>query len=92
MNHVIGYKLITDEFNAYRSLQFDELRQLIGEHKSRLVRREGVDYDLTVTVAWYLRIDGDIIVRVIVGEANWGSPLDSVDEQIVISRPSHTTA
>jgi hypothetical protein len=83
MNHVVAYKLLADELAAYRQLPADDIRQLAGEHSTRLVRGEdGVDYNISVVVR--SRHDKDEY-RVIgfVGLADWGSPHDVLDEAIV---------
>jgi hypothetical protein len=88
MNHVIAYELLTRELAPYRNLAFEELRQLVGERSSRLIRGEdGVDYDLTIVVRWRVRDDGDIRVTGFIGEANWGGPHDTLDETFVVVRP-----
>jgi hypothetical protein len=88
MNRVIAYELLTAELAVYRELAFSELRQLVGERSSRLVRgRDGVDYDLTVVVRWRLQEDGEIRVIGLIGEADWGSPHDSLDDTFVVQGP-----
>jgi hypothetical protein len=89
MNHVIAYKLLADELAAYRQLPADDVRQLAGEHSSRLVRgKDGVDYNLTVVV----RTSSGDDVRVVgfIGVADWGSPHDSLDETMSIARAHKT--
>jgi hypothetical protein len=86
VNRVIGHQghqIVSDELNAYRRIELDELRQLIDEHPSRLVRQDRADCDVMVLVAWRLRTEGDTIVGSPAGEANWGGPLDSLDERII---------
>jgi len=85
MNHVIAYKLLADELAAYRQLPADDIRQLAGEHSSRLVRGEdGVDYNISIVVRSHHGND-DIRVIGFVGLADWGSPHDVLDEAIVRS-------
>jgi hypothetical protein len=85
MNHVVAYELLTSELAAYRNLPFDELHELVGERSSRQVRgRDGVDYDLAIFVRWRLQAGGDIRVHAFIGEANWGSAHDQLDDGIVV--------
>jgi hypothetical protein len=86
MNHSVAYELITSELGAHRALSFAELTQLVGEKTSRLVYRDGIDYDLATFVSWY-REPNAIRVHVSVGEADWGNPHDSLDDEIVIIGP-----
>jgi hypothetical protein len=89
MNHVIANELLNVELRAYRELPFSELRQLVGEKSTRSIRgQDGVDYDLTMTVRWRSEDGGDIYVQGFIGESNWGSPHDSLDDLIVISNPN----
>jgi hypothetical protein len=93
MNRVVENELITAEFNAYRALSFDELRQLVGEDSSRLKRgRDGVDYEVTTIVGWSRQQIGSVFVRVVVGNANWGSPAGCSDEYITIPPPATPNA
>ena len=89
MNHVIAYELLTAELNVYRDLAYDDLRQLVGERASRMVRgKDGVDYDVATTVKPSLRRDGSICIRAFIGEAAWGAPYDSVADMIIVSPKS----
>ena len=79
MNHIVAYKLLADELLAYRQLPVDEIRQLAGEHSTRLVRGEdGVDYSLTVVVR--SRSGDDVRVVGFIGIADWDSPHEGLDE------------
>ena len=92
MNHVIAYELLTAELNVYRDLAYDDLRQLVGERASRMIRgKDGVDYDVATTVTPSRRRDGSICVRAFVGEATWGTPCDSVADMIVVSPNNPST-
>jgi hypothetical protein len=83
MNHIVAYKLLADELLAYRQLPVDEIRQLVGEHSTRLVRgKDSVDYSLTVVVR--SRSGDDVRVVGFIGIADWGSPHDSLNEVISI--------
>lgn len=87
MNHVVAYELLTSELGDYRRLAFDELCELIGERSSRIVQgTDGVDYDLTVVVHW--SESGAIRVRGFIGESNWGSSHDTLEDTFVVQRPS----
>lgn len=86
MNHVIAYELLTAELNVYRDLAYDDLRQLVGERASRMVRgKDGIDYDVATTITPSPRRDGSICVRAFIGDAAWGAPNDSVADMIIIS-------
>jgi hypothetical protein len=86
MNHVAAYKLLADELAAYRQLPIDDIRQLVGEHSSRLVRGEdGVNYNISIVVR-SRHGDNDIGVIGFVGLADWGSPHDVLDEAMVRPR------
>jgi hypothetical protein len=86
MNRIIAYELVTVELATYRSLPYDELRQLVGERTSRLVRgTDGIDYDLSIRVAWRHGTAGDINVAVLAGAADWGSPHDTLGDNIIVS-------
>jgi hypothetical protein len=79
MNRVVAYKLLADELAAYRQLTVDDVRQLAGEHSTRLVRGEdGVAYSLTVVVPSHS--DGDFRVVGFIGIADWGSAHDERDD------------
>jgi hypothetical protein len=83
MNHGVAYKLLNDELRAYRQLPVDEIRQLAGEHSTRVVRGEdGVDYSLTVAVRSH-SVD-DVRVVGFIGIADWGSPHEVPDDKISI--------
>lgn len=89
MNHVIANQLLNAELQVYRELSFAELRQLAGEHSTRCIRGEdGVNYDVTMIVRWRRGEGGDIRVSGFVGESDWGSPHDTIDDTIVIPKPS----
>jgi hypothetical protein len=89
MNHVIAYELINSELDSFRQLRYEELVELVNERASHMVRGgDGVDYEVTTTVRWCSGEDGDIRVRVFIGEANWGGPHDPLDDTIVISVPN----
>jgi hypothetical protein len=91
MNRVIAYQLLNAELAAYRGLAYDEVRQLVGERFSRLVRgMDGVDYDLLTTVRWRFGDEVDIGVKAFIGEANWGGPHDEIHDTIVISPPKNS--
>jgi hypothetical protein len=93
MNHVVAYELLMAELSAYRELSFTDLCQLVGERSSRLVRgKDGVDYDLAVEARWRLHPNDDIRVTAFIGEANWGSPHDALDDTIIVSRPESVPA
>jgi hypothetical protein len=93
MNRVVGNELIAEEFDAHRALPFNDLRQLIGESTSRLKRgRDGVDYEVTTIVGWSSSKNGSVVVRVVVGDANWGGPAGCSDECIIISPPAAAAA
>ena len=84
MNHVVAYKLLASELAVYRQLPMDDIRQLAGEHSSRLVRGEdGVDYNLTIAVR-SRRGGEDVRVVGFIGIADWGRPNDSLDESILL--------
>jgi hypothetical protein len=86
MNHIVAYELLTDELSTYRSLVYEELRQLVDERTSRLVRgQDGTDYDVATTVSQSIRGDGSLCIRVFVGEATWGAPHDPISDMIVVS-------
>jgi hypothetical protein len=89
MNHVVAYELITAELDTYHTLSYDEVRQLVEERASRLVRgRDGTDYDLATTVRWLNSIGREEIrVSVFIGDANWGALHDSLIDSIVVSPP-----
>jgi hypothetical protein len=93
MGHVVAYKLLTAELAGYRQLSYEELRQLVGERTSRLVRgSNAIDYDLTVVVQAGKR-DDEIRVTGFIGEANWGGPHDTLDEVFLVKESSqpHTS-
>jgi hypothetical protein len=93
MNHVVANQLLASELQAYRELPFPDLRQLVGERSTRHIRgKDGVDYDLTMIVRWRLSDDGDIRVIGFIGESNWGSPHDTLDDTIVVPNPSPRSA
>jgi hypothetical protein len=86
MDHVAAYAILTAELAGYRELPFEELCQLTGEQTGRLVRgSDAVDYALTVVVQPGDR-DDEIRVMGFIGEANWGSPNDTLDEVLVVKR------
>ena len=88
MNRSIANHLLALELRAYCELPFQELRQLVGEHTTRRIRGEdGVDYDLTMIVRWRLNGDSDIRVTGFIGESNWGSRHDTLDDTIVVPNP-----
>ena len=89
MNHVTAYKLLTDELDAYRALEFEALHQLAGERTTRNLRGDdGVEYSLNVWVSRHPGARGEMAVRASIGEAKWGHPHDALDERIVIVKPS----
>ena len=93
MNHVIAYRLLASELQAYRGLPFPELRQLVGERTTRCVRGEdGVNYDLTLIVRWCLEDGGDIRVIGFIGESAWGSRHDTLDDTVVVPNPRRGSA
>jgi hypothetical protein len=89
MNRIIAYELVTAELATYRSLPYDELRQLVGERTSRLVHgADGIDYDLAIRVNWRLKVGGDIRVTIFAGAADWGSPHDTLSHSVIVSPPT----
>jgi hypothetical protein len=85
MNHVVAYRLLAAELNAYRELPFLELSQLVGKTSAHRKRGEdGVDYDLSAVVRWRLDVGGDVAITVSIGESSWGGPHDSLDDTIAI--------
>ena len=52
MNHVVAYELLTAELANYREMPYEDLSHLVGTPLSRLVRRDGVDYN------WLRRFHG----------------------------------
>ncbi|HEY4233640.1 MAG TPA: hypothetical protein VGM76_09445 [Lacipirellulaceae bacterium] len=87
MNHVVAYQLLSDELNTYRALSFAELVPLVGERSSRINHRDGIDYRLEVAVAKSPAAH-DIHVTCSIGEANWGSPHDRLEDAIIIHQPA----
>jgi hypothetical protein len=89
MNHVIAYQLLFSELAAYRDLGYEQLQRLVGDCSShRKVLKDGVEYELSVSIRWCNREQGDIRVIGIIGETTWGGPYDSVDDTIIVSRPA----
>jgi hypothetical protein len=86
MNHVSGYELLSNEISRYQALPYDDVSALIDQPYSHTVRKGGIDYEVTVCVAWYGEQGGDIVVRGSVREANWGSSHDVLEDSIVVKR------
>jgi hypothetical protein len=80
MNRIVAYKLLADEIAAYCRLPTGDIRQLAGEHSTRLVRGEdGVAYSLTVVMPSHS--DGDSRVVGFIGIADSGSAQDVRDDE-----------
>jgi hypothetical protein len=88
MNHVVAYQLLTAELDNYRELPYEEVSHLVGAPLSRLVNRDGADYEITTTVKRLKKTYGDIELRVTAHNADWGSPHDPVEETVVVRRPT----
>jgi hypothetical protein len=91
MNHVVAYQLLNDELNVYRALSVAELGPLVGELSQRITQKDGVDYSLDIAVTRPPQSNG-ITVTCSIGDANWGSPHDRLEDAIVIPRPAESTA
>jgi hypothetical protein len=50
MNHVAGYELLSAEISRYQALSFDEIRGLIGKPHTQIIRKGGIDYEVTTSV------------------------------------------
>ncbi len=89
MNHVVAYKLLIGELDAYRALGIETLRQLVGERIShRKLAEDGIEYEVSIAVGWRYNEGGDIRVTGFVGEIAWNGPHDSLDDTFVVSQPS----
>ena len=90
MNQVVAYELLSAELATYRERPYRELCTLVGAPLSRLVRRDGVDYDITTTIQRLKKSGGDIEIHATVREADWGSPHDPIADSIIAERPQTT--
>jgi hypothetical protein len=91
MNHVVAYQLLSDELNAYRVLSFADLAPLVGEQSQRIIQKDGVDYSVDIAVTRPPQ-SNDILVNGSIGDANWGSPHDQLEDTIIIPPPAEPTS
>lgn len=89
MNRVIAYQLLACGLSTYRSLGYEQLREIVGNDSTRVsLAADGVEYQVFVRVLWRNGEGRDILVRGSVTESAWGAPHDSVDDEFVVPCPA----
>ena len=86
MNQADAYKYLSVELNTWLAKPFDELERSVGQtHSNRCRAEDAAEYVVEISVDWYSREEGALLVSGMAALASCG-PLHRMDRSFVVTQ------